>query len=195
MALELILNDSNQKEFDKKMKEELEKCVKHFERELLSIRTGRAHPALVEDIKVNAYGSTLTIRELASISTPEARTIMIQPWDKGVLIDIEKAIAQSDLAITPANDGNILRINLPEMSTQRREELGKILAKKLEEARISVRNVRKDFNNLVKDSLKDKQISEDHSRRLNDSLQKNTDEYIKKCEDLGEKKKQEIMTI
>lgn len=195
--INLALNDSNIKEFDQLMKDELEKVIKHFERELITIRTGRAHPSLVEDIRVSCYDgeSIMRLKELASIATPEARLITITPWDKGILGDIEKAIMQSDLGVSPVNDGTIIRINLPEMSSQRREELAKILAKKLEEARIAVRNVRKEFNNLIKDSLKDKQISEDHSRRLNEHLQKNTDDYIKKCEEMAEKKKREITTI
>lgn len=193
---ELRLTDENIKEFDSAIKQEMDKGIKHFERELITIRTGRAHPALVEDVMVTCYGSsTMRIKEVASIATPEARTITITPWDKGVLGDIEKAIAQSDLGVTPINDGNIVRITLPEMSTQRREELGKVLSKKCEDAKIAIRNVRKDFNNLVRDALKDKNISEDHQRRLNEHLQKVTDEFIKKCDDMAERKKTEIMTI
>ena len=138
MSIDLILNDTNQKEFDKKMKEELEKVIKHFERELITIRTGRAHPGLVEDIKVCVRQHT-ALKRTRCYHTPEARQIMVAPWDKGVMADIEKAISSSDLGITPINDGNIIRIILPEMSSQRREELSKILAKKLEEARVSAR--------------------------------------------------------
>lgn len=194
--IELRLTDENSKEFDSAIKQEMDKGIKHFEHELVSIRTGRAHPALVEDVMVTCYGSTtMRIKEISSIATPEARLITITPWDKGVLGDIEKAIAQSDLGVTPVNDGNIVRITLPEMSTQRREELGKVLSKRCEDARIAIRNVRKEFNNLVRDSLKDKHISEDHQRRLNEHLQKITDEFIKKCDTMAEKKRGEIMTI
>jgi ribosome recycling factor len=194
--IELRLTDNNTKAFDTAIKEEMEKCIKHFERELITIRTGRAHPSLIEDIKVTVYGSTpMRIKEVASIATPEARTITITPWDKNVLGDIEKAISQSDLGVSPVNDGSIVRITLPEMSTQRREELGKILSKKCEDARVALRNVRKEFNNLVRDELKDKHISEDHQRRLNEHLQKITDEFIKKCDDMTEKKRKEIMTV
>lgn len=196
MAINLKLTDQNTPAFEKAMKEELDKSIKHFEHELLSVRTGRAHPSLVEDVKVNCYGNTaMRLKETASITTPEARSIIISPWDKAVLGDIEKALTQSDLGITPINDGNIIRINLPEMSTQRREEIAKILAKKLEDTKIAIRNVRRDFNNLVKDSLKDKHISEDHSRRLETLLQKITDEYTKRSDSLAEKKKQEITTV
>lgn len=192
----LQLSDQNIKEFENALKEEMDKSIKHFERELITIRTGRAHPSLVEDVKVTCYGSTpMRIREVASIATPEARLITISPWDKNILGDIEKAILQSDLGVTPINDGNIIRITLPEMSSQRREELTKILGKKLEETRVSIRNTRKDFNNLIRDALKDKQISEDHSRRLNELLQKITDEYIGKAEQMAERKKQDIITV
>lgn len=192
----LELTDQNIKQFETALRQEMDKSIKHFERELITIRTGRAHPGLVEDIKIVCYGSTpMRIREIASIATPEARLITITPWDKGVLNDIEKGLQQSELGITPINDGNIIRITLPEMSSARREELAKILGKKLEDTKISMRNVRKDFNNLIRDALKDKEISEDHSRRLNDLLQKVTDEFIAKADSMGDKKKQDILTV
>ena len=114
--IELQLTDQNQKEFEKKMNDEMVNVIKHFERELITIRTGRAHPALVEDIKIIAYGNTeMRLKETASIATPEARTITITPWDKAVLNDIEKGIAQSELGVTPVNDGTLIKITLPEM--------------------------------------------------------------------------------
>jgi ribosome recycling factor len=193
---ELKLTDQNTKEFEKVMNQEMDKVVKHFERELVTIRTGRAHPSLVEDIKVVCYGgSPLRLKEIASISTPEARLIVIQPWDPAILNDIEKTLLTSDLGVTPVNDGAYIRIILPEMSTQRREELTKILSKKTEEARISIRNIRKNFHNLVRDAQKNKEISEDHSRRLNDIVQKITDLFIAKIDELSQKKEKEIRTI
>lgn len=195
--IDLQLTDQNQKEVEKKIKEEMEKSIKHFESELIKIRTGRAHPSLVEDIQVVCYGSTpMRIRETASIATPEARQITITPWDRSVLGDIEKALVQSDLGVTPVNDGTIIRLTLPEMSSQRREELAKILSKKLEEAKVAIRNVRKEFNNLIRDARQDKKISEDHERRLKDDvLQKITDEFCAKCDSMAERKKNEITTI
>ncbi|HEX2978119.1 MAG TPA: ribosome recycling factor [Candidatus Babeliales bacterium] len=193
----LKLTEQNTKEFEKAMNVEMDKPIKHFERELITIRTGRAHPSLVEDIKVAAYGnSTMRLKETASITTPEARLIVIQPWDPAVIGDIERALRESELGISPQNDGSgILRVILPEISTARRDELVKVLGKKLEDARISIRNVRKDFHNLVRDSQKAKAISEDHSRRLSDLLQKITDDFIKKAEALAEKKEKEITTV
>jgi ribosome recycling factor len=195
--IDLRLTDQNQKEVEKKIHEEMDKTIKHFERELITIRTGRAHPSLVEDIQVMCYGSTpMRIREIGSIATPEARQITITPWDKAVLAEIEKAITQSDLGVKPVNDGTIIRITLPEMSTQRREELGKILSKKLEDAKVAIRNARKEFNNLIRDAKQAKHISEDHERRLKeDVLQKITDDYIAKCDKMAERKKSEIMTV
>ena len=179
------------------MSADMENPVKHFERELITVRTGRAHPALVEHIKVSCYGgeSVLEIRKLASISTPEPQTIIIDPWDKGLLTDIEKAIASSELGVSPTNDGNVIYLKLPNMSAQRRDELVKVLHKKTEECHVAIRNIRKDYHNLIRDALKNKQISEDHSRRLNDALQKITDKYINICNEKSAHKEKEIKVI
>jgi ribosome recycling factor len=194
--IDLKLTDSNIKEFEKAATGEMDKAVKHYERELITIRTGRAHPALVEGIKFTAYGtSVLTIKEAASITVPEPRFIVIQPWDQNTIQDIEKALSTSDLGLTPVIDGNIIRIRLPEMSTSRRDELVKILGKKTEDSRISVRNVRKEFHNLIRDSEKNKSISEDHSRRLTDTLQKITDKFIGTIDQMAQKKENEIKTV
>lgn len=193
--INLKLNDNNLKEFESALSSEMDKAIKHFERELITIRTGRAHPALVEGIKVNCYGTLRNIKEMALISAPEARMIIIEPWDKSLIPELEKAISNSDLGVTPANDGNLIRIRLPEISTARRDELVKVLHKKLEEARIAIRNVRKDFHNLIRDSEKGKKISEDHSRRLNDVLQKVTDKFIVTVDQMSQKKENEIKAV
>jgi ribosome recycling factor len=196
MAEPFKLTETNQKEFEKVMSLEMEKPIKHFERELITIRTGRAHPSLVEDLKIVCYGNTtMRLKDIASVSTPDARLIIIQAWDPAVINDIEKAIASSELGVKPVNDGALVRIVLPEISSARRDELAKILNKKLEEGRISIRNVRKDFHNLVRDAQKAKTISEDHARRLNDVLQKITDDFIKKAETMSEKKEKEILAV
>lgn len=193
--IELKLTDNNIKEFETALNSEMDKAVKHFERELITIRTGRAHPALVEGIKVNCYDTLRNLKEIALISAPEARMIVIEPWDKSLILEIEKAISNSDLGITPFNDGNLVRLRLPEISTSRRDELVKVLHKKLEEARVSIRNVRKDFHNLVRDTEKSKKISEDHGRRLADLLQKITDKFILSIEQMSQKKENEIKTV
>jgi len=194
--IDLKLNDNNIKDFEKAINAEMDKAIKHFERELITIRTGRAHASLVENIKVMCYGSSvMNLKEIASITTPEARLIVIQPWDTGTINDIEKALSNSELGVTPVNDGALIRIKLPEMSSARRDELVKTLNKKLEETRIALRNVRKDFHNLVRDSEKGKSISQDHSRRLNDTLQKITDKFIETVEQMAHKKETELKTV
>ncbi len=192
--IDLNLTDQNQKEFEKKMSQNLDKVVEHFNRELITIRTGRAHPSLVEKLQVSCYGKTsmMELRQIAAITTPEPRMLVIEPWDKGVINDVERAIQNSDLGVNPVNDGNVIRIVLPEMSSDHREELIKILWKKLEDTRISIRNIRKDYHNLIRDALKNKTISEDHNRRLLDTLQKITDNYIKKCEEISQKKEKDV---
>ena len=192
--IELVLTEGNSIPFEKAVQEEMAKSLKHFEHELVSIRSGRAHPSMVESLKVICYGgeSELPLKNLASISTPEARVIVIQPWDQGVIPDIEKAIKNSDLGLSPANDGNILRLILPEMSSQRREDLLKILSAKLESSRVSIRGVRKNFQNFVRDQQKAKEISEDFSKRLSELLQKQTDDFIKKVEELSSKKEKDL---
>lgn len=193
--INLKLTDNNSKEFESALSTEMDKAVKHFERELITIRTGRAHPALVEHIKVACYSTLKNVKEIALISTPEPRMIIIEPWDKELIPEIEKAVSNSELGVTPFNDGNIVRLRLPELSTSRRDELVKVLHKKLEDARISIRNIRKDFHNLVRDSEKTKKISEDHGRRLNDLLQKITDKFIGLVEQMSNKKEAEIKTV
>ncbi len=162
----LVINLKNMytNDFEKLVDKEMDAPIKHFERELATIRTGRAHPALVEDIKVIVYGGTqMAIRELATITTPEARALFIQPWDKSIIGDIEKAIMASSLGLTPANDGNVVRITLPEVSSQRREELIKVLGKKLEETRERIRDVRATFRTAAKEAERKKEIEEDFS--------------------------------
>jgi len=194
--IELTLVENDSKSFEKAMQDEMNKAIKHFEGELIKIRTGRAHTSLIEDIQVSCYGAAaMPLKNLASLAAPESRLLTIQPWDAGIIPDIERAIRSSDLGVSPINDGAIIRIQLPEMSATRREELGKILAKKLEESRISIRNIRKDFNNIIRDAKKDKVISENFFNRLSDILEKITKNNIDKVEQLAQKKEQDIKTV
>lgn len=192
--IDITLTEGTPGPFEKTSTEEMIKSIKHFEHELVSLRTGRAHPSMVEDIKVSCYGgeTEMPLKSLASISTPEARLIVIQPWDQGVVPDIERAVTESELGATPQNDGNLIRIILPEMSSARREELQKVLSKKLEECRVSIRSVRKNLQNLVRDTQKKKEISEDFAKRLNDLLQKTTDKFIKQAEEMSTKKEADL---
>lgn len=187
---EFIITEGQTKPFEDAVDQEMSKCIKHFEHELTAIRTGRAHPSLVEDIKISCYGGTteLPLKNLATVLAPEPRVILIQPWDQGVTIDIERAIKESDLGLTPQTDGAVIRLVLPDMSSTRREELIKLLHKKLEECRVAIRNVRKVFHNLIRDTEKDKGISEDFAKRISELLQKQTDKSIKFAEDLSAKK-------
>ena len=170
--------------------------LKHFERELVKIRTGRAHTSMIEDIPVLVYGQdALPLKGLGTVSAPDARLLTVQPWDSSIIPDIEKAIIASGVGVSPVNDGKIIRLRLPEMSSERREELVKMLHKKLEESRVAIRNVRKDFKNLITDAKKDKKISENFYNRLEELLQKITDTYISKAEALAKKKEVELATV
>lgn len=191
----LVLEENNTKNFETAVQTEMDKAVKHFERELAGIRSGRAHTSMIEDIKVNCYGTDMKLRETAALSAPEANLLVIQPWDKGLINDIERAIANSDLGVNPANDGDIIRIVLPQMSSQRRQELVKVLNKTAEEARVAVRNIRKDFNNIVRDTERSKKISEDFANRLNELLQKLTDKFIASVDTMSDKKEKEIISV
>lgn len=190
-----ITEGANPKPFEKAIELEMDKHTQHLEKELLKLRTGRAHVAMIEDIKVICYGETMPLKNIAALSAPEATLLVIQPWDKANIPEIEKAISTSDLGINPLNDGNIIRLQLPRMSSSRRDELVKILQQKLEAARIAVRNVRKDAQTAIREIEKDKKISEDYSRRLQDLLQKITDKYIQNIEKVGNKKEEEIRNL
>lgn len=193
---DFVFVENEQKPFEQLMNNEMQKTLQHFEGEVLKIRTGRAHTSLVEDIMVEVYGEApMPIKNVAAISAPDARLIVIQPWDPAIIPTIEKAISNSEVGIRPVADGQLLRLVLPEMSSSRREELTKILGKKAEEARVSIRNVRKDFNNLIRDAKKDKKISENFFNRLSDILQTITDNWIAKIDALAKKKETELKSF
>ena len=187
--------ETTPKIFEQVIGVEMDKCVEHFKGELIKIRTGRAHTSMVEDLRVECYGSSMRLKEVAAIAAPEASLITIQPWDKSVIKEIEKTILSSDLGVTPANDGNLIRVQLPQISQSRREELCKVMGKKLEECRTAIRNVRKDFQNLIKASEKDRDISEDIAKKLLDTLQTCTDKYIANAEQLANKKEAELKSF
>lgn len=194
MLTKMTLEEGNSTSFENALKSEIALAVEHFKKELAALRSGRAHTSMVEDLKVSCYegASELKLREIAAISAPDVNLIVIEPWDKSILHDIERAITKSDLGLTPATDGNIIRLTLPVMSSQRREEISKILHKKLEDARISIRAVRRDFHNFIRDKEHEKKISEDFSKRLADKLQKVIDQNIVLVEDFAKKKESEI---
>lgn len=163
--------------------------------ELATIRTGRASPALVEHIKIDYLGVATPLNQIAGISVPEARMLVIQPWDPGSLHAIEQAIMKSDLGLNPINDGRLIRLNIPPLSEERRKELTKIVHKRLEERRIAVRNLRRDAVEELRKAEKNKEISQDQYRREQDQLQKMTDNYIEIAEKIAQDKEKELMEV
>lgn len=194
--ISIVLEEGNPKKLETPCKQEMDKAIVHFEKELTAIRTGKAHTSLVETLKVECYGSTMQLKELASIAAPDTNIITIQPWDQSVIGDIEKAITTSHLGVNPQVDGHLIRITLPQMTSARREELIKLVSKKAEEAKVAIRNVRKDVLNVIRDSeKKSKTISEDFSKRLSKLLQDITDQYVAQINALSDKKQSNLKTF
>lgn len=176
-------------------KSDLEKAVEHLETEVGKLRTGRANPAMVESLMVDYYGTKTPLKQVASISIPEPRSIVIQPWDVDSLVNIEAAIKDSDLGVNPNNDGQSIHLNIPPLTEERRIDLVKILNQKAEESRVSVRNAREEAWKEIQNMEKEGKISEDDKFRGKDDLQKITDEYNNKVEKIRNKKEKEIRTI
>jgi ribosome recycling factor len=164
-------------------------------REFATVRTGRASAGLLDVIRVDYYGTPTPINQMASVSTPDARTLTIQPWEAGQIGAIEKAIQKSDLGLTPVNDGKLIRLTMPTPTEERRKQLVKTVAKMAEDARVAVRNVRREANDRLKTVARDKKVSEDEERRAHDQVQKTTDRFIAKVDELFKKKEQEILTF
>ncbi len=171
------------------------KSVKNFQEEVARVRTGRASVALLDGIKVDFYGSSMPLNQMATVTVAEARLIVIQPWDPSSIGAIEKAIQKSELGLTPVNDGKVIRISIPPLTEERRKELVKLVRKMAEEARVAVRNVRRDILDELKKMKKAGDISEDDFFRAQDEIQKITDEHIKKIDKILETKEKEIMTV
>ncbi|MFA4817159.1 MAG: ribosome recycling factor [Parcubacteria group bacterium] len=176
-------------------KGEMENSIEHFKEELNQLRTGRASTALVENILVDYYGAKSPMKQVASITIPEPRTIVISPWDKGSLVGIESAIRESQLNLNPMNDGNVVRINIPQLTEDRRKELVKVLNQKAEEARISIRKHREDVWEEIQEMEKSGKIGEDDKFSGKDKLQEVVDGYNSVVEDIRKKKEEEIMTV
>ncbi|MCF7936934.1 MAG: ribosome recycling factor [Synergistales bacterium] len=177
----------------KDLKDKMDKAVEHLRSEMAGVRTGRAHPALVEDIKVDYYGAPTPLKQLANISIPEARQILVSPWDPSAIKNVEKAILASPLGVTPQNDGEAIRINLPELTQERRKELTKVVRQYAEETKVAVRNLRREGNDLYKKMEKDSTISEDQMHDYLEEIQEVTDGYIEKIDEVLKDKEQEIM--
>jgi ribosome recycling factor len=178
-----------------KARQRMDGAIEALRREFAGVRTGKASPALLDTVKVEAYGSHMPLNQVGTVSAPEARMLTVQPWDKSMLKAIEKALRESDLGLNPSNDGNIIRIPIPPLTEERRKEYVKLLHKLTEEARVAVRNVRRDANDEVKHRQKDEGLSEDDIRREQGEVQKLTDQYIAKIEELMKHKEAEIMEV
>src|SRR5438034_8204658 len=164
-------------------------------REFAAVRTGRASAGLLDGIRVDYYGTLTPVNQMASVSVPDAKTLVIQPWEASQLKAIEKAIMASDLGLTPVNDGKVIRLTIPPPTEERRKQLAKTVAKHAEEARVAIRNIRREANDKLKAMARDKKISEDEERRGHDQIQKTTDKYIAKVDELLKKKEQEILSF
>ena len=181
-----ILNDAEQR---------MQSAVTALDRDLESVRTGRARPSLVESLKVDYYGTPTPLNQMSAINSPEPRLITIQPWDKGLLSAIEKAIQKSDLGLTPTNDGNIIRLVVPPLTEDRRKELVKTVHKKAEDARVAVRNVRRDLLDQLRKAQHDKTITDDDERGAQARLQKVTDKYVAEVDKHSHAKEQDLLEV
>lgn len=195
MAASVMAGIPALKEINAGLKRRMEQAVTTFQGTLASTRTGRASVHLLDQVKVDYYGTPTAISQLAQLSTPEPQTILIAPWDPTVLKEIEKALRSSDLGFNPISDGKVLRVPVPPMTEERRRDVCKHLNKVLEEHRTAIRNVRRDGNDAIKKLAKDKKISEDEEKRSLEEVQKITDEEIRRMEDLCKKKEAEVMQI
>jgi ribosome recycling factor len=185
----------SQQAVQKDLETRMQQAVDVLTREFAAVRTGRANAALLDGVRVEAYGNSTPINQVASVSVPDPRTIMIQPWDTSQLKEIEKGIVKSDIGITPSNDGKVIRLTMPTLTEDRRKQLAKAVGKLAEDARVSVRNVRREANDKLKALAKEKKLSEDEERRAHDQIQKATDRFTARIEELTKKKEQEVLTV
>jgi ribosome recycling factor len=181
----------------KELETRMQQAIDALAREFGAVRTGRANASLLDTVRVEAYGNLTPINQVASVSVPDPRTIMIQPWDASQLKEIEKGIAKSDLGITPSNDGKVIRLTMPTLTEERRKQLAKSAGKVAEEGRVAIRNIRREANDKLKAMAKDKKapITEDEERRGHEQIQKTTDQFIAKVDELLKKKEQEILSF
>jgi ribosome recycling factor len=195
MAVSVMSSIPALKDIQLQLKTRMEKAVDDFRANLASTRTGRASVHMLDQVKVSYYGSDTPLNQVAQVTAPDANLILIQPWDPSILADIEKALRTSDLGFNPQNDGKIVRIPIPPMTEERRREVVKHLNKTLEDHRTAVRNIRRDGNDLIKKSAKDKKISEDEEKRSLEEIQKLTDDEIRRMEEMCRNKEREVLQI
>lgn len=179
----------------KEMRQKMEQAVQSFSKNLATVRAGRANPNILDNIYVDYYGATTPLNQLANVTAPEPRLIMITPYDKTAITNIEKGIQIADIGLTPSNDGNVIRISIPTLTEERRKELARVVNKYTEEARIQVRNNRRDANDQLRKNEKDGKLTEDESRSFQDKVQKETDRFIEELEQLAKNKEKDIMEV
>ncbi|MEK7689272.1 MAG: ribosome recycling factor [Deltaproteobacteria bacterium] len=179
----------------KELKDKMDRSIDALHREIAKLRTGRASLSMLEGIRVDYYGTPTPINQLATMSIPESRLITIQPWDAGVLSDIEKAVMNSDMGLTPTNDGKLIRISIPQLTEERRKEIVKTAKKNAEEGKVAIRNNRRDANEEIKKLEKDKTISQDDLKKSQTKIQEITDKYIDRVDDILKHKEKEIMEV
>ncbi|WP_350344985.1 ribosome recycling factor [Proteinivorax tanatarense] len=177
------------------VKTRMKKAIESLQTDMNSVRAGRATPSLLDRIMVEYYGAQTPLNQLANISAPEPRLLVVQPWDKSVIPEVEKAILKSDLGLTPNNDGTVIRLAIPALTQERRNELVRYVKQKGEEGKVAIRNIRRDGNDTVKSLEKNNEISEDESRKAQEEIQKITDEFIKEADIVIENKEQEILEV
>lgn len=183
------------KEILKNAEERMQNGITSFKKELATLRAGRANASLLDKIQVDYYGAPTPVNQLAGITVPEARMLLIQPYDKSSVGDIEKAILKSDLGLTPSNDGNVIRLTIPALTEERRKDLVKLVKKYAEESKVVIRNIRRDANDDLKKKEKDGDITEDELRRGNDDVQKLTDKFVAEVDNIATDKEKEIMAV
>lgn len=188
------MSDPRLKEIFDSLNSAMEKAIEHAAAEFAKIRAGKAHPSMVDSVKVESYGSLMPLNQVANVSTPDAKSIVIQPWDKSMLQDIEKGIVIANLGLQPTNDGNVIRITLPPLTEERRKETVKKVKGEAENAKVAIRNLRKDANEAVK-RLQKEGLPEDEAKGAEQNIQKTTDNYIKKIDDLTAAKEAELMHV
>lgn len=179
----------------KQTEQRMQKCIEAFRHEMSRLRTGRAHPSLLEPVKVMYYGNETPLSQVSNITVQDARTLLISPWEKNMIPVIEKAILTSDLGLNPATSGQVIRVPLPPLSEERRKDLVKVLRAESESARVGVRNARRDANTALKESLKNRELTEDEERRLGEKIQKMTDRYTQEVDTLLVAKEADLMAV
>ena len=182
-------------ELRKKTNERMQTSIEALKKKFGSVRTGRASLSILDGLTVDYYGTPTPLQQVASLSLPDSRQISIQPWEQKIIPEIEKAIMKSDLGLTPMNDGKLIRINIPALTEERRKQLVKVVRKEAEDAKVAVRNIRRDVNEELKKLEKEKHVSEDEIKKEHDEVQKSTDSFVKKVDELLEHKEKEIMEV